>query len=284
MAFFRIAKSCVLLVTLSLVVIGYSFQDAQGADARRFPTVTIATLDDYYPYCFRIPGSSPLHVETIRPGHSSAQLAGLGWETVRKSLQAQGYTIRLLSGPWARAIHNLETDKADLLFPVLPTKTRQGKYLFSKNPVDTATIVLYTHMDSPPIRSLEDLDDKEICVVRKWSFGDVWERNHAGKTQHTDTVQQAFDILHKKRVDAVVGYEECFDHTLTQMGLEETIKKSMTLETMDDFVACKAASPRCSELLTAFDNGYDKLKESGKLELEEWNPKLIAPLDAKDGY
>ena len=86
--------------------------------------VTVATLEDYSPYCFPKENSVRMAKETIPPGSDSSRLQGYSWDVLRASLHERGYTIELVIAPWARAFSMAKSGKADILFPTGFNKER----------------------------------------------------------------------------------------------------------------------------------------------------------------
>jgi ABC-type amino acid transport substrate-binding protein len=258
-------RACTTLLISALLTLLFMALPGQAEEPQKL--VRIATLDNYYPYCFRIPGSRPRTTERLEPGAESDQLAGFSWDMVRTCLHNEGYTIELHVAPWARVEHYVRNNMADIMFPSLITPARRTAFAFSRGSTDTVNIVMYANAPMTPVpKTMDAFAGKKIGVMRDWSFGPMWEKTHTAVRHPVDSILHAFQMLAKKRVDAVIGYEKCFDNTLSETGNANTFWKSPSFETLHGFLACRASDSFSQNVLSAFDRQARRLRKTGVID------------------
>jgi polar amino acid transport system substrate-binding protein len=229
--------------------------------------VTLATLTDFVPFCFRKENSIQVHKEIIAPGSDSVQLQGYSWDVVRESYHAVGYTIELYVLPWARCMHYLNSDKVDAIFPANRTEKRDDFYRYSKEYVDRIRMVAYVPRDTEITwRGLSSLHGLTVGVVREWAYGKKWESNRHIKKESMDTILQSFQVLEKKRLDAVVGYEVVYDYVLKSEGIKEKYKKIGDFDIVDEYLMGKKDNPVALEKINEFDRGRRLVEQRGGLD------------------
>jgi len=223
-------------------------------------TVTLATLTDFKPFCFRKPHTIEIMEEVIPPGADSSQLQGYSWEVVRRSFHEMGYTIRLFVVPWERALHYLKIDRVDIVFPANKTNARQRIYIFSKEPVDQMKMVIYLPQNSNlQPTGLDSFSGLRIGCVRGWAYGMKWETNTGIKKESMDSILQGFTALDKNRLAGVVGYERAYDYALKEKGIEGKYKKFGPFDVVNEYLMAKKNKPGVRLLLQDFDSGKEHL-------------------------
>ncbi|GEM_PF-1318704 len=252
-----------LLIAFSLAL--FPASPCQAHHSKKI--VRIATLDNYYPYCFRITDSPRLASEIIKPGEDSSQLAGFDWDFVRTSLHNAGFTIDLRIGPWARVEHYIRNYRADIYFPAIITPNHSKELAFSRVSMDSVNIVIYANVPLAPSEDvMKGIIGKSIGVMRDWSFGSLWEMRSDVSNHPVDSIGQAFRMLEKKRLDAVIGYEKTFDHFLANKGKSGHYWKSTPVEILRGYVACRASDKFGQAVLSAFDAQAMRLIGDGTAE------------------
>jgi ABC-type amino acid transport substrate-binding protein len=249
-------KSVLILLLLVLPI------DLSAADQR----VSLATLTDFAPYCFRKENTTPLLRETIPPGEDSAQLQGYSWDVVRRSFHEVGYTIELYVVPWARGLHYLNSGRVDAIFPANRTVDREKRYVFSEGYVDSTRMVAYVPVDTElQWHNLDSLDGMRVGVVHGWAYGKIWESNQKIQKESMDTILQSFQVMDKKRLDAVVGYEIAYDYVLKQQGLVHKFKKAGSFGIVHEYLMVKKDDMEARQKMNDFDKGRSSLEQKGIL-------------------
>ncbi len=235
--------------------------------------VTLATLTDFAPFCFPIPGSIPHEVENVPPGKDSVQLQGYSWDVIRESFHAMGYTIRLYVVPWERAMHYLNTAKVEGVFPANFTEEREKKYAFSKHYVHQVQMVVYLRHDSDFLwKGLQSLGDRTVGYVRGWSYGKKWEEAGELVKEPTDTIAQGFDLVERGRLFALAGYKQPYDLELQQSKRSRIFKVAGVFDALDEHLMGRREDRASLLGLDIFDAGRQKIADNGTLQAieEKW--------------
>lgn len=228
--------------------------------------VTLATLTDFVPFCFKKENAVEIAGETIPPGSDSRQLQGYSWDVVRASYHAMGYTVRLYVVPWERAVHYLKTGKVEAIFPANRTEERTESFLFSTGVVDEMRMVIYIPFDSTlNWTGLESVNGLRVAAVRGWSYGERWENNRAVIKEKTDSILQSFEILDKNRLTGVVGYEAAYDFALKQKKIFQRYRKVGPFETVREYIMAKKDSTGGASAIKIFNEGRERIAENGEL-------------------
>jgi polar amino acid transport system substrate-binding protein len=235
--------------------------------------VTLATLTDFGPYCFKKENSIEIAEETLPPGVDSAQLQGYSWDVVRRSFHEVGYTIKLFIVPWERAMHYLKIAKVDAIFPANRTESREKLFHFSHEYVDRTRMVVYVPAGSTiEWHDLESLKDLSVGVVRGWAYGKKWDENTSIRKEPMDTILQSFQVMDRGRLAAVVGYEVAYDYALRIAGISQKFKKIGDFGVVDEYLMARINDPVAGKKLTDFDQGHVLLQNNGGMEeiLKKW--------------
>jgi len=227
--------------------------------------VTVATLDEYSPYCY--PHDAPRYKkrDIIAPGSDSARLQGFSWDILRESFHEMGYTIELKVSPWARAMNAVKTGNMDLLFPTGKTKARETIFYYSKEPVNQVDFLIYVRPDSP-IRweGLNSLNNLTIGVMRGWNYGETWKTNNLIKKMPVNRIIQGFKMLDSKRLDGLAGYEIIFDYALKKARMKVPFKKLPVFDSSAEYVVGLKNNEQVIEIITDFDKGRKRIVQNGK--------------------
>lgn len=230
--------------------------------------VTVTTLTDFPPYTFNKENAVEKLEEVIPPGKDSLQLQGYSWDVVRASLHEMGYTIKLLIAPWSRAMYYTKRGKADVIFPAIKTVEREKVFHYSKEPTDLTKIVIYipVDVDFDFNNGFNSLIGLSIATVRGWAYGKKYEANNRIIKGTCDTVVGCFDMLDKKRVFGVIGYESAFDYRLKQEGIFNKYKKSPSLDSIADYLIGMKDKSHVVKIINDFDSGIRKIRQKGELD------------------
>ena len=229
--------------------------------------VTLATLTDFAPFCYRKENSIQVQKETIPPGSDSLQLQGYSWDVVRQSFHELGYTIDLYVVPWERVMHYLKNGKVDAIFPANRTEAREKIFRYSQEYVDRTKMVVYVPVSSPIIwKNLDSLNGLNVGAVRGWAYGKDWESHTQIKKETMDTILQSFEVMGRKRLDAVVGYEVVYEYGLKTAGLTNKFKKIGYFGIVDEYLMSNKGDTQALTFLNDFDRGHRIIEEKGDLE------------------
>jgi len=232
--------------------------------------VSLATLTDFAPLCFPKENAPSIAVENSPPGTDSKQLQGYGWDVVRESFHAMGYTIQLHVVPWERGMHYLSGKKVDGIFPANHTLLREKEYAFSKHYVDEIKMVIYTPADSKIVwQGLQSLNGLQVGFVRGWSYGKSWEAMAEIIKEPTDTIAQGFDLLAKGRLAGVAGYQLPYDYELRKTKRIDEFKIIGHFDTVAEYLMVRKHDRNGLLVLDVFDSGRSAIDGNGVLSMIE---------------
>ncbi len=80
------------------------------------------------------------------------------------------------------------------------------------------------------------------------------------------TILQSFEVMDKKRLDAVVGYEIVYGYVLKNADLKSKFKKAGYFGIVDEYLMGKKGSPQALTFLNDFDRGHRIIAEKGDLD------------------
>ena len=229
--------------------------------------ISVTTLEDYAPLTFINKGMKGGISEILPPGKDSKILQGYSWDILRESYHKMGYTIKLSTSPWRRAVESVKTGKIDVLFPTGKNTTRDQYYLFSNEAINTASFVIYANKNtSIQWRDLSSLQGLKVGMYRGYNYGDKWKNKANVIKVSLDKISQGFKMLKSKRIDAFVGYEIPWNHVLQQMKMSDEFKMFPAFDFTTEHVAVLKSNPKASQLLVDFDLGKQLLIQSGQLD------------------
>ena len=227
--------------------------------------VRIATLGDYAPFCIKT-GEENVSNQIISPGNDISEFKGYCWDVLRESYHKMGYTIQLTVTPWARAMVNLKSGKADILFPTGKNSERLKIFNYSEEPTNEANFVIYIKADNDiDWKGLDGLKGLSIGVKRDFNYGDRWNEAIGILKHNVTNISQGFEMLNIKRIDGFLGYEYNWDYYLKQNKMNGMYKKLASVGSTAEYLVTLKTNPNGQALLKAFDVGKRRLIENGKL-------------------
>ncbi len=226
--------------------------------------VRIATLEDYAPFCVKT-AEENISNQIISPDHDIPGFEGYCWDVLRESYHEMGYTIQLTVTPWARAMVNLKSGRADILFPTGKNSDRLKIFNYSEEPTNQANFVIYIKADSNiEWKGLDGLKGLSIGVKRDFNYGDRWNKAIDIKKFNVTEISQGFEMLNINRIDCFLGYEYNWDYYLKQKKIKGLYKKLPSIGSTAEYLVTLKNNPNGHALLRAYDIGKRRLIENGK--------------------
>jgi len=232
----------------------------------------VATLEDYAPFCMIAAGVT-IAGHSVPPGEDTAGFSGYCWDVLRESFHLMGYTIQLTVTPWARAMLNLKTGEADILFPAGQNSGRLKIFDYSKEPTNQANFLIYIRADRQiQWRGLDGLRGMTIGVKRGFNYGDKWEAASGILKYEIRTIAQGFKMLSADRIDGFIGYEYNWDYHLKKENMTNQYKKLPAFDYSAEYLVALKTNPKGKLFLKDFDAGKRQLIQTGKLKKlkEKW--------------
>jgi len=234
---------------------------SSGADK----VVSVATLEDYAPFCFTDDNVKNGINDIFPPGTDTKKFKGYSWDVLRESFHAMGYSIILSVTPWSRAMEYVKVGQADVLFPAGKSVDRQKVFYYSRESLNSATYVVYVRTDSPvKWKGLESLKGLTIGEKRRFSHGDKWKATSYIDKHPINTILQGFRMLDLKRFDGFVGYQFNWDYALKQVGWDSKFRKLPSFDSSDEYLIALKSNPLALQILKDYDLGKKRLIETGK--------------------
>lgn len=119
-------------------------------DIQRKPPFRTIIVDNYYPYTFV---------------NESGEPDGFSVDLMRAVAKVMGFKIWIDVGSWEKARNALKTGEIDFLPMMAYSKERDKEFDFS-SPHTIAYDAFFTRQGSPEVRSLSDLRQKKIVVMK----------------------------------------------------------------------------------------------------------------------
>ncbi len=229
--------------------------------------VNVATLVDYAPFCFMDDKKSDGMFDVFPPGTDTNKFKGYSWDVLRESFHIMGYTINLSVTPWVRAMQNVKSGKADVLFPAGKNAEREKIFHFSGESINPVNYLVYVRAGNPiKWKGLESLKGLTIGEKRGFSYGDKWKSATYIKKHPISRILQGFRMLDLKRIDGFAGYEFNWDFMLKQAGWEKKYSKLPQFYSSDEYLIALKGNPQAVQILKDFDAGKQRLIKTGLLQ------------------
>ncbi|MCP3926076.1 MAG: transporter substrate-binding domain-containing protein [Desulfobacterales bacterium] len=248
-------KSFLLILIFSLICF--------TVDAKE-KIVTVATLNDYAPYCF---ADQHYKVNQIIPKESDAKsFKGYSWEVLRESFHEMGYTINISITPWARAMSNFKGGSVDILFPTGKNSERQKIFDYSEESVNEAVFLVYLLKGNEfKWNGLKSLKNLRIGVKRGFNYGNKWNSETSIIKYEVTTILQGIKMLSLRRLDGFLGYEDSWDYILKKKKWSYKFVKFPSFDSSSEYLVTLKKNLNGKELLKAFDTGKKRIIKNGKL-------------------
>jgi len=235
--------------------------------------ISVATLTDYPPFTFDKQNSAKTIMEYIPPGSDSLRLQGYSWDILREVFHEMGYSLQLYVFPWKRAFYQVKNGTLDILFPTGYNEERAKFFHYSKETINHANFIIYVREDSKiEWNGLESLKGLTIGAGRGWNYGTEWESATYFQKYELNKIMQGFEMLHKKRLDGVAGYEINVDYAIKQANLKVKCKKLPPFGFSKEYAVGAKTNPRSIKILEDFDIGKRRIIKNGvfKKITEKW--------------
>ena len=168
--------------------------------------------------------------------------------------------------PWQRAIN--EADKGMIgIAGIYKTPERLRKYDYSL-PIYEEHVFIYTRTDNRiSFRSLNDLKNKKIGVLRGWSYGEQFDqlkREGFFSVKESSSDKQNFQLLQLKRIDMLLAIGDSGRIYLQSQAKKATIKK-LEPALLDNYtyIIFPKQNHR-TELIEKFNDQLQHMKQSGE--------------------
>lgn len=216
----------------------------------RADTLLIGAEDDWYPYSANIDGEP----------------RGQAVDIVRAAYRATGNEVKLVSMPYARCMKLTLAGKLVGCFDTSWDKSLVADYLFHRQPMFLAKIVIFARKDSTEHNlTTRDLENHRVAVTNGYTYGDDFDLDRAiGK----DVSMRDLDGLRKLiagRVDYAVVFEKVANYLAERYPVELAgrIKPVGEVRTMELFVSFGKRHPDAQRAVELLDRGLETIRRDG---------------------
>jgi signal transduction histidine kinase/ABC-type amino acid transport substrate-binding protein len=187
---------------------------------------------------------------------------GFSIELLEAVLGEVGFDVSFHVGPWSEIKEELAEGSIDVLPLVARTPEREDIYDFSV-PHTTLYGAVFTRKGEQPIQSLDDLEGKEIVVMKGDSAEEFVRRNKISNSIITTTTySDAFTLLSQGNYDAVITQEVTGNLLLQELEIRNIHAPYVLREFKQDFTF--AVTEGNQGLLNTLNDGLSKIIISGK--------------------
>lgn len=191
---------------------------------------------------------------------------GLSMEIVRAAYKTQGYDIKIVYLPWARAEQGADSGVYDLLPDVWYTEARAKTLLYSTAYLTNTVKFIKVKGDPFEYNGLESLKGKVIGTIREYNYGDAFLNDSSFVREEVDSFIANIKKLLHKRIDLTLEDElvckvAILQNDPTMLDKIEFSKNPLSFNPLH--IASGLKNPRHKEIIAAFNKGLDAIKVNG---------------------
>ncbi|MCK9419059.1 MAG: transporter substrate-binding domain-containing protein [Nitrospirae bacterium] len=168
-----------------------------------------------------VPRNFPPHYSI---DNKTGEPAGFAIDIMDEVARRSGIRVRYVVYPtWAKTFEAMEKGKV-VLIPNLGITAEREAYMDFTSPVETAPIVIFVRATTTDIKSVDDLDGKEVAVVEQNKGLFLMQERGGSKLLIYASQDEAFLSLISGRSDALVFPEPPIAYLSRKSGLDGRIK------------------------------------------------------------
>lgn len=191
---------------------------------------------------------------------------GLNLEIIRAAYKTQGYEVKMVYVPWARAELGVENGVYDILPDVWLTDKRKKYLFFSDSFAKNDLKFIKRKGDTFEFNTLKSLARKTVGTIVGYGYGNEFLKSNDFEKEEVTTLLQNIKKLLLNRIDLTLE-DELVARTLIEkedaslLSQIEFTKNSLSTNYM--YVAAGLKNPRHKELINAFNKGLAEIKTNG---------------------
>ena len=146
--------------------------------------------------------------------------SGMGADYIKLITNKTGLNFIIQHSPtWKAVMDNARSGQLDLMAAVMKTQLR-SEFLDFSSPYIKYPMVIVTAKDVSLISSLEELQHKQVAVVKDYVTEELLRSNHPGiKLVAVKNLEQALKLVSSGEVDALVDNLASVSYTIHQLGI-----------------------------------------------------------------
>ncbi len=192
---------------------------------------------------------------------------GVSVEIANAAYATQGYKVKQLIVPWARALEGTRTGVFDLILDAWWSSERSREFMYSRPYLDGSVKLIKRRGEPFTYEGLESLSGKQIAVVRGYAYND--EFYASPNIRHYEVVDfaSAVAMLLRGRVDFAIENELVARYRLGQVAPDsipqiEFVEPPVSLNLV--YVISGYRNPRHYEYIGAFNRGLEIIRNNGE--------------------
>ncbi|WP_157497192.1 substrate-binding periplasmic protein [Hahella ganghwensis] len=191
---------------------------------------------------------------------------GVSVEIANAAYATQGYRVRQMIVPWARAMEGTRVGTFDLVLDAWWSSERSREFMFSRPYLDGSVKLIKRKGDPYIYEGISSLKGRLVAVVRGYAYNE--ELNTSPEVQRFEVIDfaSAVAMLLKERVDFAVENELVARYRLAQVAPESLTKIEFVeppLSVNLVYVISGYRNPRHYEYINAFNKGLQIIRENG---------------------
>ncbi len=194
---------------------------------------------------------------------------GISMEIIRAAYATQGYEVVQEFMPWARAEEGVINGDYDILPDVWFTEERGEQMMFSDHYVVNEVKFIKKKGDPFEYDGLESLDGKIVATMRGYGYGDDFLNADNFERAEGDDMIQNINRVTAELVDLTIEDEIVASARMAadEPGLLDEVEfTENALSSNPLYISAGYNNPRHEEIITAFNNGLEAIKEDGTYE------------------
>ncbi len=230
----------IVFICLSLImVIGLSAE-----------TITLVA-EDYVPYVYQKDGVAKGYQVSI--AQAAAKKAGV-------DLKIEFY-------PWARCLNMVKTGKADGLLGCSKTAEREEFMYYPETPITfEKVVVLGNSMLDKKIKSITDLENMTVGVVREYSYGDIFDNDKKIKRDESPNLKTMLIKLKNGRFNVAVSDELSAMTLMKELGIFNVYETDLVFSSDPQFIGFSKASANGKIGLEKIGKALKEMKKKGEIQ------------------
>lgn len=198
----------------------------------------------------------------------NGQAAGFHTEIVLELCKRLNIEPEIQVLPWARALAYTEKGKADAIFSARRTEERDKFMLCPSEPIMIEkTVIMALKGSGIKINKLHDLKDKNVGVVRGYTYTPEFDKYQGMKQTVCDDDAQLVKMFGAKRILLAAGSDEgTIKYLCKKAGIEAEVVYVLSEEPSYIGFSKAAGEEKSKALADKFGEALRKLKEEGFIE------------------
>jgi len=186
---------------------------------------------------------------------------GIDVDIISEVFKAIGKKNKYKFLPWKRALVSVKSGELDALCGCSYLKSREDNFIYT-NEIGKNLIGVFTlHKSKFIVKSIKDLKDRKIAVVRGYSLENELRSSDA-KVIPVKDESQLIRLLKSKRVDAIYSFKTPINYILNKDKIQKNLK-FQELRSSPYYTCFNKSSGTNRELVKEFNLGLNKIKSDG---------------------